>query len=185
MVQIADSAYPLAAGGYPSSVQGWGFYIDKSVALDSNTYSNLGVSMELEERFWSKADWSRDESACWPWLGSKDSKGYGTFKIGGKRGIAAKAHRLAFELERGHVPLGLVLDHLCRNHACVNPWHLEPVTNQENVLRGRSTKSRTHCAAGHEYNEENYRYNSGSQGRYCAQCNRDKARAAYRRKVAA
>ena len=133
-------------------------------------------NVEIEERFWSKVDHSPNEDVCWLWRASKDSKGYGTFKIGGKRGIAAKAHRIAYELERGEIPPRMVLDHLCRTHACVNPWHLEAVTNQENVLRGRSTKSRTHCSAGHEYNEQNYRYSPATKGRYCAQCNRDRAR---------
>ena len=51
------------------------------------------------------------------------------------------AHRIYYEREYREVPKGLVLDHLCRVRACVNPIHLEPVTRAENVRRGRVTKT--------------------------------------------
>lgn len=58
------------------------------------------------------------------------------------------AHRFAYERFVGTIPAGLQIDHLCRTRLCVNPAHLEPVTNRENVLRGLAA-TRTHCAKGH------------------------------------
>src|SRR5688572_21764976 len=69
------------------------------------------------------------------------------------------AHRLMYVALRGPIPDGLELDHLCRNHACVNPWHMEPVTGRVNKLRGTSPSAvhaaKTHCPKGHAYTPEN------------------------------
>jgi hypothetical protein len=83
-------------------------------------------------------EWLRSNTSpageCWLWLGST-YEGYGSVNVGsGSR----RVHVVAYELAVGPVPNGLVLDHLCRTPACCNPAHLEPVTNQENVRRGKS-----------------------------------------------
>lgn len=62
--------------------------------------------------------------------------GYGKGWNGGQM----SAHVAIWERLHGPVPDGLVLDHLCRVHECVNPDHLEPVTISENVRRGRLAK---------------------------------------------
>jgi hypothetical protein len=122
-----------------------------------------------EERFWEKVE---KTDSCWLWTAAK-SKGYGAFKVAGRQ---EEAHRYSYELLVGPIPTGLTIDHLCRNPACVNPAHLEPVTNRENVLRGISpwakNAAKTHCPQGHPYDEENTRWNSlGS--RECKTCRRE------------
>lgn len=77
------------------------------------------------------------ETGCWLWLGVKRKHGYGAKFLNGK---LVQAHRYIYELHRGPIPDGLFLDHLCRNPSCVNPDHLEPVTNAENLRRGKGTR---------------------------------------------
>lgn len=77
-------------------------------------------------------------SGCWLWTGPYHLKGYGHFSIGGK---CVMAHRFSYEAERGAIPTGLVLDHLCEVKECVNPAHLEPVTNRVNCRRTRARAS--------------------------------------------
>lgn len=74
-------------------------------------------------------------SGCWLWLGGISERGYGRVAHNGKQ---YSAHRVSYEATFGAVPDGLVIDHLCRVHGCVNPHHLEVVTQRENIFRGRS-----------------------------------------------
>lgn len=69
---------------------------------------------------------------CWLWAGSKMGKGYGKFVAAGKQ---SSAHRFSYELHKKKIAPGMQLDHLCRVKLCVNPDHLEEVTNRENQLR--------------------------------------------------
>lgn len=109
---------------------------------------------------------------CWVWRGVKDRAGYGRV---GRRGRAA--HRVSYELHRGPIPAGLELDHLCRNRACVNPAHLEPVTHEENVRRGEAgsnNRRKMFCPAGHPYDGENLYVRRGRRwtARVCRLCYR-------------
>lgn len=73
-------------------------------------------------------------TGCWVWLRNKDGRGYGVFQRKRKHIVA---HRAFYEEAKGPIPSGLVIDHTCFNPSCVNPDHLEAVTNKENVRRGR------------------------------------------------
>ena len=73
-------------------------------------------------------------SGCWFWVGGMSTRDYGVIYT--SRGHNIRAHRVAYEMTKGSIPAGLVIDHLCRVHCCVNPDHLEAVTQAENVRRG-------------------------------------------------
>jgi hypothetical protein len=146
----------------------------------------MSVSAPLAERFLSKiqGDTLRADE-CWEWTASKIG-GYGRFSVGQHRTVAA--HRWAYEALVGPIPDGLTLDHLCRNRACVNPAHLEPVTMRENVLRGFNpcaiNARKTECPKGHPFDEVNtYRKPSRPQLRYCRTCERDGDRERKRQKA--
>jgi hypothetical protein len=77
------------------------------------------------------------ETGCWNWLHATSPDGYGRIE---RNGVRMGAHRYFYEQQRGRIPVGLELDHRCRNRRCVNPAHLEAVTGQENCRRGRNTR---------------------------------------------
>ena len=116
--------------------------------------------MTLSERFWSKVD-KDGPGGCWVWMAGRSAQGYGRFWIDGD---TRAAYRVAYEVLVGPVPDGLQLDHLCRNRACVNPGHLEPVTVVTNVMRGVS------FAAENTYIDRRGR-------RLCRECQRARQRA--------
>lgn len=95
------------------------------------------------------------------------------------RGRRIRTHILAYELLVGPVPLGKVLHHHCENPPCCNPAHLEPKTQQENILLGASSPARnaqkTHCKRGHLLEGDNLRWRKGRYGkeRLCRTCQRE------------
>jgi len=93
---------------------------------------------KLPDNFIAKFD--IDNQGCWNWTACK-SRGYGRFgSTKSNKGKSHRAHRYAYQTIIGEIPEGLVLDHLCRNPGCVNPQHLEPVTQKENIRRGDTGK---------------------------------------------
>lgn len=120
---------------------------------------------------------------CWIFKGARHKYGYGVLSMWPSN--PEVAHRLTYQHFVGPIPDGKELDHLCRVPACCNPEHLEPVTHQENLRRGRSSEALrakyaaiTHCKHGHEFTPENLRWKvkNGYQTRVCLKCARDQAR---------
>lgn len=119
--------------------------------------------------------------SCWVWIGNVCQHGYGSIRVGTpglsrgqKRARASmKAHRASYMLHYGSNPVGLDIDHLCRNRACCNPAHLEAVSHKENTMRGQSPSILAHklgiCKRGHQF----------TPGTKCVEC--DKIRSAKRR----
>lgn len=110
-------------------------------------------------------------SGCWIWTGYGER--YGVFNIYGKQFLA---HRFVYELEKGPIPEGLTIDHLCRTTHCVNPRHLEAVTMQVNTLRGVSivaqNAKKTHCKNGHLLEGKNL-FISKDGSRHCRTCKKN------------
>ncbi len=108
------------------------------------------------DRFWSKV---KKTDGCWLWTDVLQANGYGSIGVGGRSGKKLLAHRISYEISHGPIPEGLQIDHLCRVRNCVNPSHLEAVTNRVNGLRGESFCAhharKTHCPNGHAYDTEN------------------------------
>jgi len=145
--------------------------------------------MTLAERFFSRVDVSAGLKGCWLW-DKPTTTGYGGF---GK----TSAHRWLWTQLFGALPRGIHLDHLCRVRACVNPFHMEPVTHSENIRRGLNgciailsgsivrarevanakARAETHCRNGHAYDGTTIVKSTGLVTRFCREC----ARASWRR----
>lgn len=127
----------------------------------------------LSGRISQEDAWSRvmarsvQNGECLRWVGHTN-QGYGVVRISNR---SVRAHRLAWYAKNGDTPMDL--DHLCRNRWCVNPEHLEPVTNRENVLRGEGRTAqnakKTHCDKGHPLVHRN---GVQSAWRHCLVCKR-------------
>lgn len=124
------------------------------------------------------------DSGCWLTPYALHESGY--VKVGwseGGRKTTSLGHIVTYERVNGPVSPGLELDHLCRNKACVNPAHLEPVPTAENLLRSpvapaAVNRRKTHCPQGHRYDDENtYVFRSGRACKTCMAENTRKHRA--------
>lgn len=121
-------------------------------------------------------------SGCWLWLGKpRPRDGYGSIglpRVPGKSARKALAHKAMYEWLVGPVPAGLVLDHLCRNRMCVNPKHLEPVTDAVNILRGEGVSAqnarKTHCKHNHPLSGDNLYIRPDILTRVCKTCARQR-----------
>lgn len=108
---------------------------------------------------------------CWIW-DKPSHKGYGQFS-------GTTAHGWSFTYFMDDIPESIEIDHLCRVRACVNPWHMDPVPQKVNLLRGVGSPAmnarKTHCKRGHEFDVDNTYVNPKGQ-RTCRRCNRDRDR---------
>lgn len=110
------------------------------------------------------------KSGCWLWIAAKNHYGYGVFNLNQK---VVLAHRFLFVLFKGDIPKGKELDHICRVRKCCNPNHLEPVTRQENLLRGSLKTGQKKCKHGHPFRGKNLRIYvtpNGKEYRRCRKC---------------
>jgi hypothetical protein len=120
-----------------------------------------------------------DDAGCWIWIGKRNDArgGYGHVgvRIDNAKWKKVYTHRLIYELLVGPIDEGLVLDHLCRVPACVNPQHLEPVTQAENIARGRSPRNLAHragtCERGHV---DDFCRRPDGRVVYCRACRRER-----------
>lgn len=139
---------------------------------------------DIRDRLLSKAVIDPD-TGCWLWTASLGAGGYGqlTHRRPGEKRRTLRPHRLAYEMFIGPIPADKPqLDHLCRVRRCINPWHLEPVTNRENTIRGLAPAvnktlqlAKTHCKNNHPFSESNTLYSSSGR-RTCRACAREKTR---------
>lgn len=144
----------------------------------------------VADRLWEKVE---KTDTCWLWRGATNNRGYGQMVVGSlldgsKRKVLV--HRLSYELLVGPIPEGLVIDHVrnrgCTHQTCVNPAHLEAVTQRENLRRGDGgpgiNARKTHCKRGHPFDDGNtYRT---SKGRHCKVCRREALRRYRQRSLA-
>lgn len=138
----------------------------------------------LKERILSLVQRTNNKD-CWEWQANKNALGYGRLTVGSRTDGSRKtreAHRVSYEAFIGPVPEGKVLDHLCRNPSCANPYHLEPVTTAENIRRGDAGKvhrDKTHCPQGHAYTADNLYKGSDKNSRNCKTCMKARSKERY------
>ena len=153
-------------------------------ARDAMRKQGLARDLPLD-RFFKRIKKTR---FCWLWTGYISPAGYGSYTIARKY---YRVHRLAWELgAKRKIPRGLHIDHLCRVRHCVNPKHLEVVTQTENNRRGYGFSGlnfrKTHCCNGHPFIGANLHVRKDGQRvqRVCQTCMRRASRDYMRRKRA-
>lgn len=135
----------------------------------------------LPERFWSKV-YPEPNTGCWLWGGFVAPNGYGSYWADGTN---CHAHRYIKLKEQELESSELVVDHLCKTRDCVNPEHLDLVTQKENIKRGDTgthpntgshNRNKTRCPQGHEYSLDNTFVVPKTGHRKCITCKRERNR---------
>lgn len=109
------------------------------------------------------------DDECIEWWGKRTADGYGIHRrgrFGLPTWVHKQAHRMIYEEAFGLIPEGMTIDHVCRNRGCVNPNHLEVVSQSVNTIRGHM---KTHCKRGHLLSDGNL-YFEGDRRRCRACC---------------
>lgn len=144
------------------------------------------ITYDEKERFFINVN---KTDTCWIWMGAKNPQGYGSFYTGSR---SVGAHRFSWELEKGEIPDGMFVCHMCDNPACVNPAHLWLGTHQQNMedMKNKDRRphkynslKKTHCWAGHEYTPENTYYHIDKKGNnveYCRICRNGRNKQRYK-----
>jgi len=126
------------------------------------------------KRFWDKVEKTK---SCWEWKAFIGKYGYGRFHYQ-KR--PHDAHRVSYWLLVGDIPKDKVIDHICRNRACVNPAHMQLVTRGQNVLLGIGASAMNMrkglCPKGHKYDGI-----KKSGDRFCKTCKNEVFKAWYQK----
>lgn len=107
--------------------------------LRTTRLNKRGNQKTPEERFFEKVDTETSTLGCHLWTAALGDDGYGVFSWNGK---LQRAHRAVLMLKGIDIPEGMVVDHLCGVRHCCNPDHLEVITQQENVIRGKEAAKR-------------------------------------------
>ena len=133
----------------------------------------------LKDRFLEKVRYIQGND-CWIWHGQIRPDGYGVFYVN-ESGRKEYAHRVSYNLHKGAIEKGKVIDHVCRTRYCVNPDHLEVVTHKENSMRSPimgnpQKKNQTHCIHGHPLAGNNLYISPNSRKRVCITCRNERKR---------
>lgn len=98
--------------------------------------------LTISQRFDKYEDDSAGPDACHPWTGAIYPNGRGKIQIGGRDGRCVSAARVALALALGldtdelvlSFTTDLVAAHSCDNSWCVNPRHIVPMSQSDNLL---------------------------------------------------
>lgn len=139
----------------------------------------MGIAVLPQQSLKDRAEVRED--GCWHWTGPVSTSGYSRITY---RGLNLYGHRISYEMYRGPIPEGLVIDHLCRNRLCVNPGHLEVVTDRTNILRGIAPSAKVartqRCQRGHDLTDPANIQPRGNGHRMCRACQTLRNAARYR-----
>lgn len=128
-------------------------HINKIPKLDKNTINRFLDKILIY-----------NNNECWEWKSTTNHKGYGRFSfMRNSINYQPQAHRVSYMIFKGEIPKEKTIHHICHNKKCVNPDHLEPRTNIENIMEGNCWSAinsrKTHCINGHKFDYNNtYNY---------------------------